>query len=250
MRRAGAAFVLLPAIAFGAPPGSVVQLEPYHARYDLSGGRSDWTDTGALLDVRLPSRFAWGGYGRETERFDLRDSEAGGSLYAPLGESWAASLDATMSSTHRVLPRHSLMGQLEKRLGQGWNVRGGLRRSEYASGRADLRLITLERYFARERVAYTFYSGQAERGGSAPAHRLDWSHYFNERGSVGVSVARGREVENIPPEGVLITDVRSLGVSASYWLSARWGVSLVGETLEQGTLYRRHGIRAGLRHRF
>ena len=237
-------------IAFAAPPASGADLETYYARYGLSGGRSDWTDTGLLLDARLPSRFAWSGYLRETERFDLRDSEAGGSLYAPFGTGWAASLEATTSSTHRVLARHSLTAALEKQLGHGWIVRGGLRRSEYEAGRADLRLLTVERYFGNERVAYTFYSGQVGDGGGVPSHRLDWSHYLGERGEIGISGARGREAENVAPGGLLVVEVRSLALTARYWVSPRWRFGLVAETVEERTLYRRHGIRAELRYRF
>jgi YaiO family outer membrane protein len=236
--------------AFGAPAARGPELEGYYARYGLSGGRSDWTDTGVLVDARLRSRFAWSAYVRETKRFDLRDSETGGSLYAPFADGWAAMLEATGSSTHHVLPRHSLTAQLEKQLGRGWLLRGGLRRSQYVAGRADLRLLTLERYFGNERVAYTFYSGKAREGGSVPSHRLDWSHYFAERGELGLSAARGREVENLAPQGLAVVDVRSLSLSARYWVNARWRLGLVAETVEERTLYRRHGIRAELRYRF
>jgi YaiO family outer membrane protein len=253
VRRGPALAVALAIIsfAFGAPPAPAApQLETYYARYDLSGGYSDWTDSGVLLDVRLPSRVAWSGYARETERFDLRDSEAGGSVYAPFASGWAASVDATASSTHRVLPRNSLMAQLEKQFGRGWIVRGGLRRSEYVTGQADLRLVSLERYFGNERVAYTFYSGKVEVGGSAPSHRLDWSHYFGRKAEIGLSGARGREVENVVPQGLLVVEVRSFSLTARYWLSERWRLGLVAEAVDERTLYRRNGIRAELRYGF
>lgn len=252
MRRAAALALALAVapVACGAAPAYEPQLETYYARYGLSGGRSDWTDNGVLLDARLPSRFAGTAYARETRRFDLRDAEAGGSLYSPLASGWAASLEATASSTHRVLPRHSLTALLEKKLGRGWITRGGLRRSEYETGRADLRLLTLERYFGNERVAYTFYSGKVGEGGSVPSHRLDWSHYIGERGEIGLSGARGREAENVAPQGLLVVEVRSLSLTARYWVSSRWRLGFVAETVEERTLYRRHGIRAELRYRF
>lgn len=237
-------------VAIAAPAAPGPDLETYHARYGLSGGRSDWTDTGVLLEHRLPSRFAGSGYARETQRFDLRDSELGASLYSPFAAGWAASVEGTTSATHHVLPRHSLTGQLERQLGRGWIVRGALRRSEYEAGRADLRLLTLERYFGNERMAYTFYSGKVGQGGSVPSHRLDWSHYFGERGEIGLSGARGREAENVAPGGLLVVEVRSLSLTARYWASARWRVGLVAETVDVRTLYRRQGLRAELRYRF
>src|SRR3970282_1784598 len=103
--------------------------------------------------------------------------------------------------------------------GGGWGAQLGLRRSEFDSGRVDLSLFTLERYFGAQRLGYTFYSGRPEGEASAPSHRVQWSLFFGDRNSVGVFVAGGREVENVGPGTLVSTDVRAYAVFGRYWLS-------------------------------
>ncbi len=251
-----AARSLLVVIALAAAAGAHAadgwrtEIEGWHARETLTSGFSPWTDTGLAIEARTEAHGFLGARWRETERFDLRDSEAGLGARLPLPGGWGASADLTRSGTHRVLPRHSLLGQIDKQLGSGWGAQLGLKRSEFDSGRSDLRLLTLKRYFSAQRLAYTFYSGQPEGGGSAPSHRLQWSLFFGERNSLGISLAAGREVENVPPSALVSTDVRNVTLYGRYWFRPDWALSGEASWHEQGDLYRRHGIRLALRHRF
>lgn len=227
-----------------------IELQPYHAQYTLTNGRSDWTDTGVVLDVRERSRFAWSVETRETKRFGLRDREVGAYIYTPLRHGWAASLNATVSDTYRVLPQHSLQLLLQNKLGDGWIAQGGLRHSVYRSEYADLRVLTVERYFGNEFVLCTIYSGKPESGGSAASYRVAWVHYFGQRATIGVSLARGREVEDVAPQELLVSDVHDVTLSASYWFSRNWGARFDVESQQLGTLYRRDGILAAIQYRF
>ena len=109
----------------------------------------------------------------------------------------------------------------------------------------------LERYFGRQRAFYTLNNGKPEGAGSATAHRIGVDHYYaEERSRVGVSATWGREVENIPPTGVLTSDVRALNLDGRHWVSAAWAMTWELGTHEQGSFYRRTGGRLGVRYAF
>jgi YaiO family outer membrane protein len=241
---------LLLASVAAAAESPRVALEASHAREGLSGGRAPWTDSALQLELKWGTLESLAARLRETERFGLQDREHAIGGHVPLGSGWSAEAEYTASGTHRVLPRHSLLLQLGRQLGGGWGVYGGFRRSAYTQASADLRLFTLERYIGAGRFAYTFYSGKPEGRGSAPSHRLQWSHYFNDRDYVGISVGGGREVENVAPAGLLTSKVRSAYLTGRWWFAPDWALTGEVGVHEQGSLYRRHGIRLGLRHQF
>ena len=188
---------------------------------------------------------------RETERFALRDTEIAAGLYHALGADWTGQVEASHSSQHKVLPELSLLGQLAWAAGNGWVASGGLRYSEYTDTRTRLLIGGVERYFDRYRAFYTLYNGKPEGAGSATAHRVGIDYYYyGERSRIGAAVTWGREVENIPPAGVVTSEVRALALLGRHWLNPAWAVTWEIGTHEQGDLYRRTGGRLGLRYRF
>jgi YaiO family outer membrane protein len=253
-RALGALLALGAAVPAALAEGPRTEIEAWTGREKLTRGYSPWTDTGVALEHRTGARQFFGARLRETERFDARDREAGLAAYQPLGAGWAASLDFTASDTHRVLARRALLGQVERSFGAGWGAQLGLKRSRYVSelgsDTAELRLLTVERYVGDHRIAYTFYSGRLEEGGSAPSHRVQWSVYLAERSSLGVSAASGREVESVAPGTLVSTDVRNLSVFGRYAFHRDWAASAEASSHRQGDLYRRNGLRLGLRYGF
>lgn len=250
VRAAIAAAALLAATAGYAQQAARVGLEASHARDSLSGSNAPWADSSLRMDLKLATLQSFSARLRETERFGLRDREHALGAYLPFGEGWSVELELSGSPTHRVLPRHAAFVQAGKNLGGGWAAYAGFRHSAYTRSAADLRLFTLERYFGAERLAYTFYSGKPDGGGSAPSHRVQWNHYFNDRDYVGVSAASGREVENVAPTGLVTSKVRSLYLTGRWWFAPQWALTAEAGVHEQGSLYRRHGVRLGLRHEF
>jgi YaiO family outer membrane protein len=243
-------FALSAALQAGIAKCAGTEIEGWTARENLTRGYSPWTESGIALEHRTQSRQFFGARWRQTERFDIRDREAGLALYQPLPAGWGLSFDLSASDTHRVLARRALFGQIEKQLGDGWGVQLGMKRSEFESEYADLRLATVERYFGDHRLAYTFYSGRLEQGSSAPSHRVQWSYFFGERSSLGVSAAAGREIESVGPGTLVSTDVRNITAFARYWFHRDWAVSAEASSHRQGDLYRRNGLRLGLRYGF
>ena len=79
--------------------------------------------------------------------------------------------------------------------------------------------------------------------------RLD--RYYAERSSIGVAFTTGKEAENVgPPLGIVTTEVDSISLLGRHWLDARWAVTYELLAHEQGDLYRRRGLRLGVRYGF
>lgn len=239
-------------LAVSAGAAHAQNIEAGVSRETLSGGRSDWQSLYLEASHSFGERRTLYGQLRETERFGLRDTEAMAGLYWPLARSWTTLFEASVSDTHRVLPRSSVYGELHLALPQGWGVKAGLRHSEFTNAGVDVRVLGAERYFGAWRAAYTLYSGRP--GGAVDweeAHQLRLDRYYGERSSIGVAFTAGREAENVgPPLGIVVSEVESLALIGRHWLDNSWAVSYELLSHEQGALYRRRGLRIGARYGF
>lgn len=237
----------LPALAAELP----VEVELGASHETLTRNLPDWNSV-YLEAARTfrPRNTLYGGI-RHTRRFGLEDEEAYGGLYYPLGDTWTALAEATLSPSHEVLPRHSTFGQLQKLAAPGFNIGAGIKHTEYSGNGVNAAILSAEYYWSSFRAAYTFYSTRVDGSGSAPAHRFQLGYYYAERSAVGVSYASGREVESVgPPIGLVTSDVREWGIAGRHWFARDWALSYELLDHEQGSLYRRRGLRVGLRHQF
>jgi len=231
------------------PPRSEAEIG--FTRETLSNNLPDWKSIYLEASHQFKDRHTLYGGLRETERFGLNDTEVHGGLYYPLGTTWTSLVEASASPTHEVLPRYSLFGQLHKSLPGGWGVGLGLRHSEYSQIGTNTASLLAERYWGNFRGAYTLYSGRPEGASSASSHRVQLSYYYGDRSSVGLSYSTGREVENVgPPRGVISSDVQNLTLSGRHWFAPNWALTYDLLNQEQGALYRRQGLRLGIRHSF
>ena len=218
------------------------------AHDNLDRGYDDWQEFMAQLAWRPDKRTTLFGAYRETERFALRDREGVAGAYLPVGTIGSVlHAEGTWSGSHRVLPRHAYLLELAQPLGSGWVITPGLRQARYDTGDVQATWLLLEKYAGDFRFAWHAQVSRAESSGWAPAHRLSASWYGGELTFVTLTVARGREVENIPPDGLLTTDVRAASLSGSLEVAPRW--ALTGELAwsEQGDLYTRRTARLGTR---
>jgi YaiO family outer membrane protein len=93
--------------------------------------------------------------------------------------------------------------------------------------------------------------GHLVGGGVAPSHRVHGDYFYGKYDSnVGVSLAAGRELENVELRGVLRTGVRSAAVVGRQWLTPRWFVVYDAVVHEQGIYYTRKRLGLGLGRRF
>jgi YaiO family outer membrane protein len=246
------AIAAMVACAAGAQAGEP-RPHPWDLRVDgvhdnLDNGYDDWRELMAQLAWRPDTRTSLFGSYRETERFDLRDREAAAGAYLPLGGGGAVLHgEGSWSKTHHVLARHAYLLELAQPLGQGWVLTGGGRQARYETGDVQATWLQVEKYVGDYRFAWHAQVSRVESSGWSPAHRLSASWYRGELTFATLTLARGREVENVPPSGLLQTDVRAASLSGSLELVPRW--ALTGELAwtEQGELYTRRTARLGTR---
>jgi YaiO family outer membrane protein len=242
----------LAALAFVAVPALALDMEGGFTYENLDRGQPDWQSLYLEAAHDFAPRQTFYGQARETERFGFRDSELSAGYYHPLGPHWTGVVEASVSPDHNVLPQSAIFGQLSWQFAQGWVASGGARYNSYTDNDARTLNLGLERYFSSYRAFYALYNGKPQGGPSASAQRLGLELlYCGERCRAGAAVTWGREVEYVgPPTGIITSDVRAFGVFGRHWLAPSWAMTWDLGTHEQGDLYRRTGVRLGLRHHF
>lgn len=239
---------LLNAAAQERPP---FELRLEGARDSLTRGYGDWSEAVAQLAWRPAPGQAFLGGLRATERFGQRDRELVAGAYLPLSHGGPTlHLEGTASSTHRVLPKGTVLAELAVPLGSGWVVGGGGKLARYAAAEVTTATASVERYAGDWRFGYTLYLSRPEGASWGPTHRLVAGWYRDELRQASLSVARGREQENLFPVGILTTEVRNVTLNAVLEIAPRWGLVLEWARHEQGDLYTRRTVRLGTRFLF
>lgn len=234
-----------------ALPASVraVELEAGAGRESLSRG-ADWKSAYLEAEQKFAERRVVYGALRATERFGQDDRDWMAGFYHPLDERWTLNAEAGTSPSHHVLPAESLALNLQRQLGDGWGVGFGGRHTGYADADTNAASLNVERYFGAYRAAYTYTTTHLGGAGASPSHRVQLSHYYGERSNVGLAASRGKEAENVPPGGVVTSEVRAVALVGRHWLDGAWALSYEAIAHEQGDFYRRRGLRLGLRRAF
>jgi YaiO family outer membrane protein len=219
---------------------------------NLDKGKPDWKSAYLEAAHDFAPRQTLYGMLRETERFDFRDTELMAGYYHPLAQTLTGVVEASASPEHNVLPRSSLFAQLSWQFGQGWVASGGARYNSYTDNDARTLNLSLERYFGAYRAFYAVYNGKPQGAPSASAQRLGVDYFYcGERCRIGTGITWGREVEYLgPPTGIITSDVRAFSVYGRHWFTPAWALTWDVGSHEQGDLYRRSGVRLGLRHHF
>ena len=213
----------------------------------LSGGRADWRSVYVEILRRQPDRTSFSALVRRTSRFDQTDSEVGLGASTIPAPQWTVAVDGTFSDTYRVLPHGSLGVSVGRSFEHGFALGVGLKRSEYRLEDTWLASATGERYWDNFRAALTLYGARLNEGGTAGSQRVAFDVFYADRSRAGLSLARGRELEANGSGGVIVSKVRAGAVTGTHWMNQQWAVSWEVGWHEQGDLYRRTGIRVGLR---
>lgn len=252
MRRAALAcllFASLPCAAGDRPDPWEVRAEV--ERDSLDHGLAPWREALLQLAWRPHTGLAGLGGARETDRFGERDREGFAGAYLPLGDApTTLHVEGSASATHHVLARSAILAEISHSLGGGWVPSVGAKLSRYDA--SDVRVVTagLEKYAGDWRFAYAGSMSRTDTSGWAAAHRLTATWYRGELTYVTVAGARGREVENFFPAGLITSDVRAASIAGALEIAPRVGVSLELAETRQGDLYRRRGVRIGSRFLF
>ena len=239
-------------------------------------GFPDWRRLSLEGGVRPSEAGAAYAYTLPGDPLGLNGPETGGGYWHPLSQ-WLSSLVETS-----VVPgslggaERSVLGQLGTQFGNGWGLQAGIRHSELgvplpdAAGDrgglgltalppvgvgpnvgADLGIVTFERFWDRYRGAYTVSSGRAEGGALATSHRLQFSYFYSERNSVGLSYTTGRNFDTtVPLYGMTPMESSNVGVVGEHWFSPTWAINYNALLEDRGVAGLKPEIRVGLRLRF
>ncbi|MBU1405937.1 MAG: YaiO family outer membrane beta-barrel protein [Proteobacteria bacterium] len=220
----------------------------------LTHGYAEWKSVSLEGEWLYAPRRVLYGKTRLTERFSLTDEEVAIGTYQPLGSLYDCQLEISGSPSYEILPKYSLFGGLTRKLPDKWDASLGARHSEYSATYSNLYNAGLGRYFADQRLDYTLYLGKAEEASETYSHRLQWSHFYDERSRIGLYAAAGQETENTGepgPNQLVSSSVLSLGLVGRHWLPGdRWALSYELWRQEQGDRYIRWGGALGIRLHF
>ena len=237
----------------------------------LSSAAPNWHQVDLALRHRFAPRSVVELNLRRTQRSGLDDTELGGVVALPLGEAWQASLGASFSPSHEVLPRQVARLELSRSFEGGWVASVAMARRRFEVGSVDSGTtqvaLGVERYVDAWRLAAAVGSTRLDGGGSAGNLRLQLNRSFaDERGRIGLIAARGRELEGVPatllaPSDVVDQRVDTLALVGVLPLTDRW--ALTGEAshvrnsdvrrrsaLPAAAPYQRNGARIGVRRDF
>lgn len=242
--------MLVSTLTVAADNSNGAQVEAGFSRDYLNNGYADWSSSYVEAEKKLAERQVVYGMLRETERFQQKDEELLAGYYHPLARQWTGLIEGNASATHYVLPKFSVLAQLQYAFADGWGAHFGLRHTEYDAASTNLGVFTLERYWGAYRAAYTLYSGYLAAAGSTLSQRIQFSRYYAEHSWVGVAFSGGNELENLGNGGVLQTEVQALIVNGRHWFSRDWALSYEASLQQQGNYYTRNGVALGLRYQF
>lgn len=240
-----------PGVADASAADSPLEIEAGFINETLTNNKADWSTLYLDISKKLSKRRAVYGSLRQTERFKLKDDEGMAGYYHPLNKDWSGHVEGSISATHRVLPRWSLLGELIRSIKGGWLVNLGYRRTEYSNDRINLAVLAVERYWRSYHMIYSFYHSSLESDGNAQSHAGRINYYYTDRSRFGVAAAVGTEIENLGPgQGVLRSDVVHLAVTGRHWFSQKLGVTYDLSYHEQGESYLKRGVQIGIRYLF
>ncbi len=133
--------------------------------------------------------------------------------------------------------------------GGGWGARFELLRPRAYELAPRYSLLSIERRFGDQSIAYTYYPARSELIWQVPGYRLQWSYELGARSSFGISLASGRDAEDFMNQA-FPADGRQLSLFGRYWLAPDWAFSAEAMTPGDGGLLRRPTIRLGLQRQF
>lgn len=239
----------LPAAAQPSAAADPWSVEFATSRQQLSNSSPDWTENAARLSHRWGTRHTSELGVAQTRRFGLDDEQLSGLLVRPLGERLTATVDASLSPTHRVLPTHHLGAMLQYEFAPAWLVHGGLRSTQYNTATVTQGTAMLERYVGAFSWLAAWRPVQTQ-GSSTSSTELRGSYYYGERSSVSLSVSAGQEAVQISDTELQLADVRSTVLGGRHWLAPAWALNYEWSSTRQGEFYTRSGWRIGVQHLF
>jgi YaiO family outer membrane protein len=167
-----------------------------------------------------------------------------------LGEQWSARWARAQSPGSAVFQSHSMSGQVDRALADGWGLGVGLRRNDYLRNATLALTISAEKQWGEVRGSYTLLSGLSD-GHSAESHRLGLSYRHDQRNSWSLALSAGRDPDQFGAlRGLSPAEVHNWSLGGQHRLSGALAVTYGLVSGTQGGQMPRSGLRLGLRHDF
>lgn len=202
-------------------------------------------------DQIVPPRLFLSGGTSQAHRVSAKDTEYRLGLHQPAGQNVPALAESNIHTLVDALPRYTLYSDVTRTLPGGWGLGFGVRETEYSFSTRNLVSVSAHRDFGNFRGAYTLYSNRAGGSGLGSTHRFEVRYLYGERNTVGLSYTTGRDIDNVGlPMAFSSSDVRDWTLSGRHWLSPNWALTYDVLSQDQGSLYRRQGLRLGVSRSF
>lgn len=214
----------------------------------LSGPAASWEEGALQFTHRFGPRRVLDLELAHTERYALRDRRLQLAYTHPLTAQVAATLEGSVSDTHRVLAQRMFGFGVQVEFMPAWLLHAGLRTTRYDSGDVNQAMLMLERYVGSYSFSAAWRPARLE-GTGASVGELRATRYYGERSSLGLIAAAGTEAESVGGD-VILTSVRSLALAGRHWVAADWALTWSLGHTRQGDLYIRNGIQLGVQHAF
>ena len=239
-------------------PRPQIELGINASRARVSSGGPDWSAVqGELLLRPGPGAESRGALepkavslsGQRAERFGQQDGEIGAAAAIGVGRAWTVEIASRASPIHRFLPTWAADVGASRILGDGWVAAGRLSHREYREAIVDGAALGLEKYVGPFRTQYEISSNGVRGAGSHFGHRLaaDYFYGVDPRNRVRLSLAFGKEVEDVGATGVVVSDVRDGALIWQQRVRGRWAVESGVTLSDHGSLYTRREVLIGLR---
>ena len=181
---------------------------------------------------------------REVPRLGPQAVESYGGVLYPLTENWGSSLEAGVTQDTQFTPRrYSLFGQLHTTLSAGRELSLGLK---YIYDYPQAPFFGLS---SESAAGITNGLALAPRFGGGAGYQLQLSYLYGVRNTVGLAYASGRELEYFGSPYDALADARQFMLTGQHWLSPNWAFNY-DIYAPDSNLFRRQGLRLGLRYRF
>lgn len=231
-------------------PASALEGEAAAPQFSGSAPRLRRNGDTALPQVVPPRLFLSGGTSH-AHRITAGDIEYRLGVHQPAGQNIPALSDSNIHTLVDALPRYTLHSEFTQTLPGGWGLGFGVRETEYSFSTRNLLSFSAHRDFGNFRGAYTLYSNRAEGAGLGSAHRFEVRYLYGERNTIGLAYTTGRDIDNVGlPLPFSSSDVRDWTLSGRHWLSPNWALTYDVLSQDQGSLYRRQGLRLGVSRSF
>jgi len=243
-----ASYISIPVQAQQAPVDPAISVEFSREHQSLSNGYPAWNEHTLRLarsrKQEMHSEVSW----TSARRFGLQNEQYAAQYGQALDQQLYATVGASYSPEHELLPQHSVEGMLQYQFAPGWLIHGGWKSMHYDAGSVGQGTLILEQYVAAFSWALAWRPTWA-LGTRTYSRELRLSYYPGDQDSATLSLSSGQAIL-AAGSTLLLVDVQSAALIGRHWFNSRWSASYGLNSTHVSNLYTRTGIRAGVQYVF